>query len=247
MSYFGRATWRRNVEVFSVWFGLLGRLAPFALVDEPEDGRVRRRPFGSGLLSAGWSTDQLVIIVLATGAIIYDGLSQTQIYFDLFSGINLFGLPIVLDTIIAAAFLGTLVAIVLFVARRLNTAALSAGLLPVSVGYLIAHYLSYLLVDGQRIIAAINDPLLRGDNLLPVDLGFYEPTVFLPAAVLWSIQLAAVVGGHIVGAWAGHAALAEDGGSTAPARQLPLAALMVVLTSLTLWSLGQAVFTPTSV
>jgi len=247
MSYFGRATWRRNVEVFSVWFGLLGRLAPFALVDEPEDGRVRRRLFGSGLLSGGWSTDQLVIIVLATGAIIYDGLSQTQIYFDLFNGINLFGLPIVLDTIIAAAFLGALVAIVLFVARRLNTAALSAGLLPVSVGYLIAHYLSNLLVDGQRIIAAINDPLLRGDNLLPVDLGFYEPTVFLPAAVLWSIQLAAVVGGHIVGAWAGHAALAEDGGSTAPARQLPLAALMVVLTSLTLWSLGQAVFTPTSV
>ncbi len=182
--------------------------------------------------------------MLATGAIIYDGLSQTQIYFDLFGGINLFGLPILRDTIIMAAFLGGLVAIVLLVARRLNTAALCAGLLPVAVGYLVAHYLSYLLVDGQRIIAAINDPLLRGDNLLPLDLAFYEPSVFLPAAVLWSIQLAAVVGGHVVGAWAGHAALAEDGGHAEPLRQLPLAALMVVLTSLTLWSLGQAILTP---
>lgn len=72
--------------------------------------------------------------------------------------------------------------------------------------YLIAHYLTYLLVDGQRIIAAFNDPLLRGDNLLPFDLGFYEPVQFLPAAIVWSIQLAAVVGGDVVGAWAGHAA-----------------------------------------
>ncbi len=58
MSYFGRETWRRNAEIFSVWFGLLGRLAPFALVGEPEDGQVRRRSFGSGLLSGGWSTDR---------------------------------------------------------------------------------------------------------------------------------------------------------------------------------------------
>ena len=61
-------------------------------------------------------------------------------------------------------------AIVLAIARRLNVAALCAGLLPVAVGYLVAHYLTYLLVDGQRIISAINDPLLRGDNLLPLDL-----------------------------------------------------------------------------
>lgn len=246
MSYFGRATWRSNVEVFSVWFGLLGRLAPITLVGEPESARVRRRPFGAGL-SGSWSTDQLVIVVLATGAIIYDGLSQTQIYFDLFGGISFFGLPIIRDTVVAFVFLAALVGIVLLVARRLSTAALGAGLLPVAVGYLIAHYLSYLLVDGQRIIAAVNDPLLRGDNLLPFALGFYEPQVFLPAAVLWSIQLAAVVGGHVVGAWAGHAALAGDGERAEPIRQLPLAALMVVLTSLTLWSLGQAVLSPAAI
>jgi hypothetical protein len=67
---------------------------------------------------------------------------------------------------------------------------------------------------------------------------------FLPAAIVWSIQLAAVVGGHVVGAWAGHAAMTEETGDARPLAQLPLAALMVVLTSLTLWSLGQAVLTP---
>jgi hypothetical protein len=240
MSYFGRSAWRRNAEIFSVWFGLLGRLAPFALVGEPDDGKVRTRSFGSGLLYGTWSRAQLVMITLGTGAIIFDGLSQTQLYFDLFGGIDLFDLPALRDTVIAVLFLGGLVGVVLLVARRLSVGALAAGLLPVAVGYLIAHYLTYLLVDGQRIIAALNDPLLRGDNLLPFDLGFYQPTLFLPPAFVWSLQLAAVVGGHIVGAWAGHAVLAE-GRAPEPARQLPLAALMVVLTSVTLWSLGQSV------
>ena len=245
MSYFGREKWRANAEVFSVWFRLLGRLAPFALADEPEDGRVRRRPFGAGLISGPWSVPLLVMIALGTGAIIYDGLSQTQIYFDLFGNVDLFGLPVVRDTLIMGVFLGGLVAIVLAISRRLNVAALCAGLLPVAVGYLVAHYLTYLLIDGQRIINAVNDPLNRGDNLLPLDLAFFEPINFIPSAVVWSIQLAAVVGGHVVGAWAGHAALAEGDERAALRRQLPLAVLMVFLTSLTLWSLGQAVLSPT--
>ena len=247
MSYFGRQTWRSKAEVFSVWFALLGRLAPLAIAGEPEDGKWRRRSFAAGLLAGGWTRDQVVLVALGTGAIIFDGLSQTQIFFDLFGGLDILGLPVLRDTLLAAVFLGGLVAAVLLVGRRLNMAALGAGLLPVSVGYLVAHYLTYLLIDGQRIVNAINDPLLRGDNLLPLDLAFFEPIVFVPAAVLWSIQLAAVVGGHVVGAWAGHAALIEEGGKFELSRQVPLAVLMVVLTSLTLWSLGQAVLSPTPV
>jgi hypothetical protein len=247
MSFFGREPWRSNAETFTVWFRILGRLAPYELVGEPEDGRVRRRGFASGLTSAEWRTDELVMVAIGTGAIILDGLSQTQIYFDLFGRLDILGLPVVRDTLITAAFLAGLALVVIAVARRLNVAALGAGLLPVAVGYLVAHYLTYLLADGQRIIAAINDPLLRGDNLLPGNLAFFEPALPIPGAIVWSIQLAAVVGGHIVGAWAGHAALAREGREGSPiAMQLPLAALMVVLTSVTLWSLGQAVLSPAS-
>jgi hypothetical protein len=241
MAYFGRTAWRANGETFSVWFGVLGRLAPFALDGEPEDGRVVRRSYASGLMSARWTLSDLVLVTLGTGSIIFDGLSQTQIYFDLFIRYGLFGSTQIRDSVTAFVFLGGLVAIVILMARRLGVAALAAGLLPVAVGYLVAHYLAYLLVDGQRIIAAVNDPLLRGANLLPLDLGFWEPSLFMPTAVLWSIQLAAVVGGHIVGAWSGHAQMARGEGGTTLAAQLPLAILMVALTTITLWSLGQAV------
>ena len=252
MSYYGRETWRARGETFSVWFDLLGRLAPFALDGPPEEGRVRRRPLGSGLLDSRWTLAELVIVTLATGSIIFDGLSQTQLYFDTFVATGMFGTTLVRDSITALVVLGGLVVLVVVVARRLGTAALGAGLLPVAVGYLIAHYLAYLLVDGQRLLAALNDPLLRGDNLLPFELGFWEPSLFLPTAVLWSIQLGAVVGGHVVGAWAGHAALAGRARSAGQAErpgfvaQLPLALLMVGLTSVTLWSLGQAVLVEAS-
>jgi len=248
MAYFGRDTWLAQGETFSVWFEVLGRLAPLAVDGAPEDAIVVRRPFASGVLVAPWTRDELVLVALATGAIIFDGLSQTQIYFDTFVVSGSLGAdPILRDSITAAVFLGGIVFVVLAVSQELTVRAVAAGLLPVAVGYLIAHYLTFLLVDGQRIIIALNDPLLRGDNLLPGNWGFYQTISFIPTSILWTIQLAAVVGGHIVGAWAGHSVLTQDEGPalvegrSAILRQLPLAILMVALTSLTLWSLGQAV------
>ncbi len=96
---------------------------------------------------------------------------------------------------------------------------------------------------------ALNDPLQRGDNLLPGNLGFWQPTSFVPTSIVWTVQLAAVIGGHIVGAWEGQTVLTRDEERSAPhtetgspfLRQLPLAVLMVCVTTVTLCSLGQAV------
>jgi hypothetical protein len=241
MALFGRDVWRQHGEVFSVWFATLGRLAPYTFDGPPEQARLVRRPMASGLRGE-WSLAELVLIALGTGSIIFDGFSQTQVYFDLFARNAPLGPSrVVSDTLVGGALLGLLVGVVLLVRHRLGTAALGAGLLPVAAGYLTAHYLTFLLYDGQRIVNALNDPLQRGDNLLPAWLGFHQPSSFLPAALVWTIQLGAVVSGHVVGAWAGHSALAEHERAPGAARQLPLAALMIVLTSVTLWSLGQAI------
>jgi hypothetical protein len=63
---------------------------------------------------------------------------------------------------------------------------------------------------------------------------------------VWTVQLAAVVGGHMLGAWGGHVVAALDAprevsGRSLTLRQVPLAVVMVALTTLTLWSLGQAI------
>ncbi|MDP8905782.1 MAG: hypothetical protein M3N29_10855 [Chloroflexota bacterium] len=244
MSWFGREEWRRHGEIFSVWFRLLGRLAPLALAGPPEAGRIVRRPFGAGLFERRSSLAEVVLVTLGTAAIIFDGLSQTDIYAALFGRLDLPGLPpALINTLVMAGFFALVLAVVLGAARGLGSAAVGAGLLPVAVGYLVAHYFVTLLVDGQRILLALNDPLLQGTDLLPFPWSAWQPTLFIPTSLVWAIQLAAVVGGHVVGAWAGHAALDRAARRTSTVRQVTLAGLMVVLTSVTLWSLGQAVIT----
>jgi hypothetical protein len=292
MAQFGRDAWRAQGETFSVWFSVLGRLAPFAAVPAAEtssggadvdpdaiDGRmVSRRPFASGLLLASWRTPEIVLVALATGSIIYDGLSQTAPW------VNTFGVPSLAgETVLLAVFLGAIVAAAMLVARAVSPGAIGAGLLPIAVGYLVGHYLTYVLIDGQRIVIAISDPLQLGWDLFGTV--FFEPTGdWLPPGLVWTVQLAAVVGGHMLGAWAGHVAAVRDleardlaavqaggreardmrhrrirgangadaAGAAAGAgaartarslrrREIPLAVVMVALTTLTLWSLGQAI------
>jgi hypothetical protein len=244
MAQFGRDEWRSRGETFTVWFRLLGRLAHWALVDE--EGRVRPRGFGSGLLEPGWSPALVTLVAMGVSSIIFDGLSQTQTFFDLF------GVPGIAEkTLLLFAFLGIVVLLAFAVSRTVGLGAVGAGLLPIAFGYLIAHYLTYLLISGQAIVIAISDPFQKGSDLFGT--AFYMPTgAWLPPGLVWTIQLAAVVGGHMLGAWGGHVVAAADAPADIAAgelrrRQIPLAVVMVGLTTLTLWSLGQAiVVTPTT-
>jgi len=247
MSQYGRRTWSAHGEVFAVWFGVLGRLAPIALVQDGSGTRLGWRGFATGLRDADWARSDVVLVCFGTGSILFDGLSQTQIWVDTF------GLPSVLpQTLLLGGFLGLVIGSAFLVARLVGIPATGAGLLPISVGYLLAHYFTYLLIEGQRIVIAISDPLQRGDDLFGT--AFFEPSgAWLPPALVWGLQLGAVVGGHMIGAWAGHVVAASpipdgdaggrlvDGGEVRR-RQVPLAVLMVALTTLTLWSLGQALF-----
>jgi hypothetical protein len=246
MAQYGRQAWTEHGEIFSVWFGLLGRLAPLAPARSGEEGVLRRRGFTAGLLEGGWSVSDIVMIGLGTGSILFDGLSQTEAW------VSAFGLPAALpQTVILTAFLALIIGAALVVARLVGVPATAAGLLPIAVGYLVAHYFAYLVTEGQRIVIAISDPLQQGSNLFGT--AFFQPNAaWLPPAVVWTLQLGAVVGGHMVGAWSGHAvatAEARRRGATAARdarlRQVPLAMVMVALTTVTLWSLGQALFIPT--
>ncbi len=264
MAHFGRDAWRAEGETFTVWFRTLNLLAPYGTVagGSPHGvdvARVVRRPFAAGLLDASWTTPRIVLVAIGTGSIIFDGLSQTAAF------ATVFGNPSIgTQTLLLGAFIGAIVGGAIVVARTVSPGAIGAGLLPIAVGYLVAHYLTYLLIDGQRILIALSDPLQRGDDLFGT--AFFEPSgAWLPPGLVWTVQLVAVVGGHMLGAWAGHVTAQRDMDAErqpkpardmrhrrihapeAPrprnvrAREVPLAVMMVALTTLTLWSLGQAI------
>lgn len=262
MAQYGREAWRANGEVFSAWFGLLGRIAPIALAGEPEDGTVRRRPFGGGLLEPGWSRADVAIAAIGVASVLYDGLSQTQAWFDLVGLPGLGGGTVGLGIFLVAA-VGLALAVAHLVGsppipRAAGIAAAGAGLVPIAAGYIAGHYLTSLLVDGQRIVIAVSDPVQQGWDLFGT--AFFTPASwFLAPGAVWGTQLAVVVGGHMLGAVAGHLAAVSGrpaGPESTPElqagrlrqvrlRQVPLALFMVALTVTTLWSLGQAIVTST--
>src|SRR4029078_13471551 len=85
---------------------------------------------------------------------------QTRPFFELF------GAPDLIErTLLLFGFLGIVVLLSFAVARTVGYGAIGAGGLPIALGYLIAHYLTYLLIDGQRILIAISDPFNKGWNV----------------------------------------------------------------------------------
>ncbi len=270
MAQFGRDAWRAGGETFSVWFRTLNRLAPLGIAPGADADRggnpdsvagdfVLRRPVASGLLDCRWEDGRIVLVALGVASIIFDGVSQTVAFAGVFGG------PAFLPrTLELGAFLGLVVLAAIVVARTVGPGAIGSGLLPIAVGYLIAHYLTYLLIDGQRIVIAVSDPLQTGADVF--GSAFYVvQTGWLPPGLVWTVQLAAVVGGHMLGAWAGHVTAQRDVDARATAkptrdmrhrkihpapapaapnirrREVPLAVVMVALSTLTLWSLGQAI------
>ena len=77
-------------------------------------------------------------------------------------------------------------------------------MIPIIVGYMTAHYLSYFVEQGQTTIIQLSDPMVRGDNLLgTANLSVNYWLSFHPS-LLASIKVLAVVTGHIVGVIAAH-------------------------------------------
>ena len=126
---------------------------------------------------------------------------------------------------------------------RIGLGAFVLSILPISLGYHFAHYLTTLLVNGQYAVLALNDPFAHGWNLLGLG-GAHVTVSFLSnlesVAVIWKLQAAAVVGGHILALAVAHMIAVERFGTSRAAfvGQIPLAALMVAYTLFGLWLLA---------
>jgi hypothetical protein len=78
------------------------------------------------------------------------------------------------------------------------------SLLPIVLGYVVAHYATLLIVEGQRTAINFSDPLGRGWNVFgSAEMGV-NSAIFNYPTVVALIQLCAIVGGHVFGIVAAH-------------------------------------------
>jgi hypothetical protein len=88
--------------------------------------------------------------------------------------------------------------------RRALPGQLAHSLIPIVVGYVFAHYLSYLVEHGQQAVFALADPFGRGWNLLGLGHLHVVYVLSLHPTVLAVIKVSCVVTGHIVAVIAAH-------------------------------------------
>ena len=78
------------------------------------------------------------------------------------------------------------------------------SLLPIVLGYVVAHYATLLIVEGQRTAINFSDPLGRGWNVFgSAEMGVNSAIFSYPTAVAL-VQLCAIVGGHVLGIVCAH-------------------------------------------
>ncbi|HEX9857040.1 MAG TPA: hypothetical protein VGA75_01705, partial [Paracoccaceae bacterium] len=249
--------WLGQGEFLTVYFSFIARIAPFWLELQ---GRTAR-------LYAGWPGTQVlrmaplapgavIFVTLALAGLTFDGLHETFFWLGLIgenpleftgrsavTGINTLGL-LGVWALTAGAILGAL-ALGRRLAGRKGPFWADAGpallaFLAIAAGYHSAHYLTTLLTSGQYTLAALNDPLFRGDEILGlpafyVSFGFLSDRAMM--TLIWNLQFAAILAAHVLAVvLALH--LSARAGRTRVLFHLPMTALMVGYTVLGLWLLS---------
>lgn len=202
MTLFGRATWLSSAEAFAVHLGLLARIAPVA---RDRGGRIRLRAPFVGLADVGPRTGLAAVVIVGLGTTTFDGITRTRWWFDLSAGVT-GAAGTLLGT---AGLVGTVLAVGAVYLVTMRVAALRGGrgtvelaerfaptLVPIVAAYLVAHYVSYLFIEGQLGVIRLSDPFGLGWDLFgtadrAIDLSVISPTT------VWYVQVASIVIGHV--------------------------------------------------
>lgn len=117
------------------------------------------------------------------------------------------------------------------IARSSLPARFAHSLVPIVVGYVVAHYATYLIMVGQSTLIQMSDPLSDGSNLFGTAGWSVNYWIIDHPTLVANLKVLAVVSGHVLGVVAAHDRAIE----LLPKRhqltgQLPLLLAMIAFT-----------------
>jgi hypothetical protein len=254
---FGVETWTRYGETFAVYFNLFSRISPF----ETRDRVVGVRPPLSGLPQLDPVPGTVGLLCVMIGTVTFDGLSQGRLWkdlaVDLTDVVTSIGIPIteaprIVSTI--GLLLGVAVVALFYRAGIAGAHSVGGGLsserlrrafvhslVPIAMVYVAAHYLTFLLFEGQAIRYLASDPFGQGWDLFGTASAAIDYSL-LSQNGAWYAQVAFVVLGHVAALILAHdrALVLYDNAKLAVRSQYWMLAIMVGFTTLALWLLAQA-------
>jgi hypothetical protein len=263
MSAFGVEDWCARADGFSVYFGLIARLSPL----DWQDGQLRLRTPLSGIRDLELWPGTTAVICTLIGSTSFDGFSNGEVWYKIAPSLEADLGHLGVGPIAAFEVVGTvgLIFCVAFVAgmyklgirgmaralRDLRVPGFAGGdgdalsreflhtLVPIAFGYMLAHYFSLLVLDGQAMGYLISDPLGRGSDLFGTS-NFLINYNLISFAAIWYVQIAAIVTGHVSGLILSHerGLVVFKTPEAAVRSQYWMLTIMVGFTCLALWILS---------
>jgi len=248
--------WLARGEGLTVFLSLMARLSPLKRGAWP--AFVGHRIVNGAAIPV--SLGIFALSMLALGS--FDGLNGTFWWLNTI-GINPLAFPGRSAVIWSnrAGMIGAIIALTLIfaLAVRLGLELIGRGrdfsqifpslaltVLPIALGYHLAHFLTGALVNVQYFVFALDDPLQSGASLLGFS-NHYVTTSFFnqrhTVETIWLVQAGAIVLAHMAAVILSHAVALRRFGShkAAVMSQMPVAAFMVAYTIFGLWLLASPV------
>jgi hypothetical protein len=257
MALYGVEAWSSRGDAFSVYFNLFSRLSVF----ERKGRQVGIRRWLTGLSKLDAVPGTVAVLAVIIGSTSFDGAAEASLWSNTAPHISDFFRSLgvspkhALELAFAVgelAFIGLVYGLYRlgvagartvgggFSTKQLANAFIHS-LVPIAFAYVAAHYLTFLLFEGQRIIYLASDPLGHGSNLFGTAHYTVDYSV-IGATATWYFQVGFVVLGHVTGLSLAHdkALAMYERPRQAVRSQYWMLGVMVCFTSLALWLLSQA-------
>ncbi|HET9256438.1 MAG TPA: hypothetical protein VFO16_14735, partial [Pseudonocardiaceae bacterium] len=224
--------WFGRGDGFEVYSSLVGRMSPLGRRD---DGRLVLRNPLNGLDAIKPAAGLVATVSVLLGSTAYDGFSFTRIWVqtittssippETLGALGLVGfITVVYATYsMATSLAGTLGGI----SERGLPGKFVHSIIPIAAGYVIAHYFSFFVFEGQHALILASDPFDNGQNILGTANWKINYTL-LSVGTIAVVQVVAIVAGHIIAVIAAHdRAVRLFPPRQAVADQIPLLLLMI--------------------
>jgi hypothetical protein len=234
---YGTKTWLYNADPFGVFFRLIGLFSIF-------EKNTLRLP-GAGIISArAMHFSEVVFVMVMLGTIAFDGLKETKLWAGLLDATPIAQTCGMIAIIIAMMLVYVFACILseIFSGREgrhpLPFLEYAFALLPIAIGYEIAHYIFFFLAESQTFLVLLSDPMQTGANFFGTALNTINYD-FLSPESLWHIQIIVIVLGHVLSVYSAHVIALQMYQSRGAAlkSQVPMLFLMIGYTVFSLWTI----------
>jgi hypothetical protein len=179
--------WFARGDGFEVYSELAGRLS---VLGTDDDGRYVLRSPLAGLTTVAHPPGTTAFVAVWWGSTIFDSVTGSPVWAGV---VQASGHPVLVST---AGLMGVCLLVAAGLAWTVRRADIALPLVPIAVGYTLAHYASLLVVEGPRGVL-----LLVGQWGVANPI---EPSIAPDPTVIAICQVTFIVIGHLLGVLAAH-------------------------------------------